>query len=716
MQENAISGNRGAPRGKRRTEEWLSGDIAGGRSVMRKQIASMAVLAFCIGSLLTGGVRTAYAKETPKEGPFSGEVGMLKQENGNYVMQVTAENQGEDFTGTVQVIFNASGYGNCAYNTELTLPSQGKKQFTVTVPGQATETQRGLCVVNFLDGKGKLLQSIPLENVFGNAISGIPTGILSDHYSDLTYLDAGGCNLSIGNMSYPMNLIELDRDNLEAYLEGLYFLVIDSFNVESLGEENIQAIQEWVKNGGWLLIGTGEYAEQTLSGFDEDFLDVEVLEISEPWEENDVSANADRYGYYYNYVDAGIDLANMAIAKLEYPAPHNAVSYDYESNENPAFLCLCGDGAVAIYFCSFVEKELQKLEDYAILHMYDEIMYQSDSYSSYNGYSDMDYVGQRSLAFIDSQNTDVDFTWLEVLIGIYVVLVGPILYLVLRKCRKREWYWLCAPALGLIFIGGVFLFGRGARVNETRVYSVTVQQVDANRAATNFLAYHSGVKPWKIRLQDAYDVAGPGWNRYYLGYSTSIDEYYYMVDNDPESLSIGIKPQGNFDSGFLYAEKKTESQGKISGKGIKGSGLGGTVSGTVTNETDHDMAYMAVWLDTYVMVFSDVKAGETIDLYQDALDGRCVYQSSVNYFDSLLYDMVSIYGYYGNLDYEQDDMAALLIGLGTAIGEKPMDGRYAVITGVVKDYDKAVAGKCKETAYGCLYSYAEMGGDQDAAD
>ena len=660
------------------------------------------MLFFVFGILTCCAGNTVLADTESSGNRFFGDVELLKQDNGNYVMQVTVENQGEDFTGTVQAIFGSSECANCAYNTEITLPAQGKKQFTVTVTKRAIDPVRGLCMLNFIDEKGKVLGSVSLKNVFGNTISGISVGILSDHYSDLTFMDAGGADYSVRDVTYPLDLIQLDSDNLNVYLDGLYFLIIDQYNVSSLGEEQIQAIEKWVNNGGWLIIGTGAYAEQTLSGFDEDFLDVEIYGISEPGDDNIASLSADRYGYYGNYIYAGVDFTQMAAAELDAPD-----GYFWDSSDHPAFVGTVGDGAVMVCFFSLGEDELKKLDDYVITSIYDEVVWTSNSYYSYGGYTDMEYTGMRSLAVIDKHNTNVDFTWLEVLIGIYVVLIGPVLYLILRKCRKREWYWICVPVLAFVFIAGVYLFGQDARVRETRVYSVTAQRVDSNQADTYFLAYHSGVKEWNMRLNGSYEAAGPGWQGNYWGYTSDISDYYYTVSSDGEGLSIGIKPQENFESGFLYASGKTQSKGTLAGKGIDNDAAV-NASGTVTNDTGYDMAYLAVKTESYIRVFSDVKAGETIDLERADREGRCVYQSSFSYYDDLLYDMVSIYRYRSSLAYEQDDMAALLIGLGIAEEAKTSNGECAVIVGVVKDYDKAVTGKCNETSYGCLYSYAEL--------
>lgn len=680
---------------------------------MRKQILKTVVILLCALSLVTGKEKSmVYAKTEQSATSFSGDVTMLKQENNGYVMQVTVENRGEDFTGTVQVIFAGQGFENCAYNTEIVLPAQGKKQFTINVTNTAVDTTRGICKLNFLDERGNVLQSVQLKNLFGSAITEIPVGVLSDDYAGLDFMEAKGETFYIDGGRYPLKLTELNNDNLKEYLDGLYFLIIDQFDVSSLSKENIEAIQDWVKGGGSLMIGTGEYAQQTLSGFDKDFIDVSVLDTNEPGEENIASVNIDLYGYYYYmYTDDDIDFTNMTIANLY---DDSTYWYFYESTENPAICGSLGEGAVMIFYFSLGDAELQKLSSYTVTCMYEEVTNHSSGYYQSGGYSEWGYIRQRALAFIDNVHTNVDFTGLKVMIILYVVLIGPVLYLILRKCKKCEWYWICVPVLGVLFIAGVYFGGQGMRVNEARVYSVTAQRADSSRKDTYVLAYHAGTKPWEIRLRDDYEMAGPsaGWGGYYYGsYGQNIDDYYYTVKNDSEGLSVGIKPEENFDSGFFYVSGRAESKGTISCENLTRTGRRG-VSGTITNETIFDMPYMAVYFEDTMMVFSDIKAGETIDLEEAVKEGRCIYDKTVTSPDGLFYDMIPTYNYRSDMGYEADDMAALLIGLGIA---EDAEAEQAVIVGVVRNYDKAAVSKSNELSYGCLYSYAEVEGGQNAS-
>ena len=63
---------------------------------------------------------------------------------------------------------------------------------------------------------------------------------------------------------------------------------------------------------------------------------------------------------------------------------------------------------------------------------------------------------------------------LIVLLGAYILLIGPINYLVLRRLDRREWAWLTMPLLIVVFTVGAYGFGAALRGNDVIVNEVAI--------------------------------------------------------------------------------------------------------------------------------------------------------------------------------------------------------------------------------------------------
>jgi hypothetical protein len=65
-------------------------------------------------------------------------------------------------------------------------------------------------------------------------------------------------------------------------------------------------------------------------------------------------------------------------------------------------------------------------------------------------------------------------TGLIALLGAYIVLIGPLNYLVLRRLDRREWAWVTMPALIVVFTAGAYGFGAVLRGNDLIVNEVAI--------------------------------------------------------------------------------------------------------------------------------------------------------------------------------------------------------------------------------------------------
>ena len=76
----------------------------------------------------------------------------------------------------------------CAFEQRLTLPQNGKKQYTMTIPYADVSQTRGNGIVAFIDEKGNVVAKEAFASIFGKEKRGIGVGVLSDHYDALGWM------------------------------------------------------------------------------------------------------------------------------------------------------------------------------------------------------------------------------------------------------------------------------------------------------------------------------------------------------------------------------------------------------------------------------------------------------------------------------------------------------------------------------------------------
>jgi hypothetical protein len=384
-------------------------------------------------------------------------------------------------------------------------------------------------------------------------------------------------------------------------------------------------------------------------------------------------------------------------------------SDDYKSSSIPCWCGSRGDGSLMVLECSLGEEEFKELQYYAVESMYYEVMSMANSYNSYNSSDTFSYYVQRSFNYIDNANTDVDFSILEILIVIYVIIVGPVLYLILSRAKKREWYWAAIPVAGILFIAMVFIFGQNLRLGKAKIYSIAVERADGNdeeEVNTYFCGYSSGTEPWSITLSDDYEYAGPmltGFSS--ISTQAKADDYHYFI-TEADELSAGINPVSNFENAYLKASGKTKGCGSIDTEELVVNQ--GTISGTVTNNTTYDFPYIVLMGNECIVVFSDLKSGETIDVAKEYAAGNYILYSTVVYWDDIYYSLVEEdYGINGD-ELDKEMTAALYAGGDTVQSELSADGTNVVVAGITRDFDSQITSDCTAYSYGCLYTVSEQ--------
>lgn len=626
-----------------------------------------------------------------EENSFVIEANMLPSNEETYDMQLSVENMGRDWEGTVRVTVMEEYRSPGAYDTAITLPQGSTKQFVVKVPVNSLEGTDGTIWVTLWDKESHKIAEKEFRGFLRGEEESLSMGILSDDYSSLTYLDMGGAELYYYGYEYPIRLVEVEQGNIVDTLDTLEFLVIDTYNTEVLTDEELKAIELWNYDGGVLLVGTGSYGEDTLKGFEDGYLGITCKKIYAPGELGQQ--------YYSDY----LDLSQLSFAELR------DESYQYfELYLSCALACSIGDGAVGVLPYSLTE--LAKLgsggyqgieqEDF-VMNMLEEVSSHANSrynISKYNTYYDNVNMLGRMLRMIGNVNSPLQFGTLKLLVIVYVIFVGPILYILLRLLKKRELYWVAVPVTAFVGIILIFFAGRGFEVVDTRVYSVTTENLSEQGDSKSYLyCYDASHDEWDLKLAGGYEYAGALINDNYY-YGEDKDVYYHHIKKEGDALYFGIKPSSNFEDSYFYASKGgNETVGTIENFGIQHSIAG--ITGTITNGTDWDFLYYAVIVDDTLYVYENLPAGATCDLARQ----MPVYSSRQGYniWSDYTYDFLNnIYDEVGT----KHASAAGALGVGLCAAYPQSDINATVVVGVTENWDKTVDDNCSEISYGCLYT------------
>lgn len=623
-----------------------------------------------------------------KEEAFIVDAKMLPSGQSAYEIQLKVENQGQDWQGIVRLRMTEDYYGglnDCVYDAELSLPQGSTKQFVVKMPKDSLDRTDGLVQVTLLDKNGVKVSEKDFGRLLQEEADALTMGILSDEYMSLTYLDMGGSEIYYHGKNYPIRLEELDRDKMEDSMSALDFLVIDSYDTSVLSDKALENIRQWRDNGGVLIIGTGEKAEEVLSGFDD--LEIQCVRVDDPGEST--------YGN-----SSYMDISQLHIAELM------DVSGKYKEGYG-IFILMCSEGNGAVGILPYSLLEMAKMD--AADHYEQQKSFVENMIQQVSGYANPSYgTGQYTYNYntmhlfmgiincLGNGSNRLHFGWLKLIVILYVIFVGPILYLILRFTKKRDLYWIAVPVTTLVGIFLVYWAGRGFEVVSTNVYSVTVENLsDKGNARTYLRCYDAGHKEWALRLAEGYEYAGALED---TNYQSSDEDYYYRIRKEGDRLFFGLNPSIGFEDGYFQAGivKEPEKGGIYSDLRMNRQQR---LKGTVTNETGHDFKYFAVSIGEDLFVYKNLPAGAEVEL-----DGaEVVYNNDGGYYDGLegYYYSFLRYERDGEIGKDVDILTALGMGIACAYSTEGPD--MPMIIGVTENWDKAVDDNCSEVSYGCLY-------------
>lgn len=531
------------------------------------------------------------------------------------VIRVTVESK-SNFTGTLCIVpVMDNGQKTAAYGEEISLAAGEEKTFTF-VPSALGNS--GKIKIEIIDEKDKVLYTESKQVNLVSIGENVMVGVLSDDYSALHYFD--GMEMNLNNYSKMVSTLELNKTSLPAdsgALSVLDYIILDNFDTASLTDEQYAALKEWVTNGGVLILSLGSNYQNVLHVFTDDFItgtigklekkdivlgggarQADNEEASDDPQES-VIKEADSVEFAFDGASELTDLSDNHTAYQKKVGAGNVVVLSYSLGMEPVISSAYKE--VMAYLL------LQKTATDAVVTRLNGGTYNASAM----------YSGIQLAKTADVNKKPSGLLYGGILF-LYVVLVGPILYLILKSCKKREKIWLAIPLVSLVFTGIIYLTGIFYRVSKPLINTFSIVNIEDGLQTEKVYANITCPKAqeYTIRIKDEYSGFRYNVDDYYydsiLGSGDSSEKYDFLIRKTGDGTEILLDNTETFENTALYMKKTGENDMGTIDCDFQCTTTG--FGGTITNNTNYDLKGVVATFENYFYQVGDIKRGEQVTI------------------------------------------------------------------------------------------------------
>ena len=429
----------------------------------RQMLIIIFLMAQLAGASFSGSVSTVQGQE-PVPVSVELEVGFdSKARVGSWTpVDVLLENRGPDFAGEVHVGEWGNNAASARYVADVVLPRGSRKRLTIyaqpNFPRLRVELISEGDVVTKLEPR---VNFIDHTDVF--------VGVVGD--------GAGAWNL-LTTLEIPgegevvvVNVVPDTFPQRPEALDALDVIALADVPAQTLSAGALEALEAWVAGGGTLILPGGSNVERNLKGLPGGLMPVVPVGVAKL----ESALALERLGgeafptTYPLTVSVSHALSGRVLAQ--------------EGEVPMAVLSRSGQGRVL--FLAF-DPMAQPLAGWSGMpKLWRELLFQSlpssvlipdigpnQSWARSSGWSSQFYSAVYNLPALEFPSINVLFG----LIAGYIVLVGPVNYLALRRLRRTGLMWVTIPVLVLVFSGSIYLLAVDAKGSDIQVSSVSIVQ------------------------------------------------------------------------------------------------------------------------------------------------------------------------------------------------------------------------------------------------
>lgn len=574
-------------------------------------------------------VHTSSSLAAPAAGPtMQVQAGFnSRYRDGNWTpIQVTLRNDGPDFNGKVSVIttplFSGPGNGGSTYTYQqaVSLPNGSQKQVTLYAPftfGSFGISQN--IDVNLLDSNNKLAttQSATLRTL---GASDIFVGFLSDQTPGLgTLTNVPLPTQSQGGAIQVEPLTAGTMPTIAAALKNFDVIIIDNFTTSSLNPNQLTALQNWVQQGGKLIVVGGPEARHTLDPL-ANLLPVTLTGTAtlpagtHLFPLGGPAKSGPSQGNVSDTVSSPVSISTATV--------HPGSTVVLSSSNTPLMVQAAQDQGQVCYLA--FDPTLDPLANWSgtttvwqglLTRMLgNQLLYSNATINANPGQVVQPFGGMETL-LQSLFPSAIPSTWviLALLLG-YVAILGPIRLFIVKRLKNRSWSWRIV--LSTIVVFSLLSYGLALEQKGSSVLSSSISVIQLSRpGATGSLAHTATYVGVFVPNNGDFQVHIPGNN---LVQSTDNQQFpspqgtfspqHTTITSTQNGTDVDLQGVDIWTLRSVVSRRDHQvSGGIISHLAIQNN----TLSGTVTNTLSYGISDVYLLTGNQFVSIGHLGAGET---------------------------------------------------------------------------------------------------------
>ena len=508
---------------------------------------------------------------------------------------VNVANSGASVDGEVRVIVNPdSPTDRVVYNAPVALPTQSDKRVTlyVRVPAFASNLD-----VELVAEDGRLLAEVKTSQMNLLPPEGLLYGVVTPDPGEFGFLE----NVTGGRLDTAVAFLELvDLPEKPSAWNGLDVLVIHDSDSGQLSVDQQEGLAKWVDTGGQLVVTGGGAWQKTTAVFQEQL----PITITGSESVEDLPALRDEFGVDFRdpgpYVIATSSLSNGELLVHEDGLP---------------ILARQTVGRGGVYFLA-LDPVLAPLLDWdGSEQLWGIVAGRVPDATLWGQGPQNSYSASNAVKTLNAQN--LPSVWLiAIMMLIYIVVIGPVNYIVLKRRNQTERAWVTIPLLVLVFSGVAYVIGFQLRGDNARLNQMDVvySQVDSEYGRTHSivglyspvrtsydLVFRNGALARPFDSNFNSDLSGGG----------NIEAVSYGNDVTITGVRIDISDIATFVADNTVPAIALSGEGVLT---VEDNNIRASI--TIQNQSDVDLETATLLIGNKIFAIGDLPAGATESLNQ----------------------------------------------------------------------------------------------------